>query len=65
MNARVVKELKLRQAQLDERAERLRSEWRAAPALGPKAKSLAVEVKSLQAMADEYAGLIRVAEGTA
>jgi hypothetical protein len=63
VNALVVKELRLRHAQLDERAERLRQEWRNAPSTGPRALALGKEVHALQDRADGYAALLRVAEG--
>lgn len=64
MSPLTLAELHLRQATLAHRAERLRQQWRCAPSLGPKAKSLGQEVKSLQERADEYASLLRIAEET-
>ncbi|GAA4891125.1 hypothetical protein ACFPM3_20370 [Streptomyces coeruleoprunus] len=58
----VLKELRLRHAQLEERAERLRDKWRTAPATGPRAAALGREAKQVQAHADSYALLIEKAE---
>lgn len=63
MNALTLKELRLRQAQLDERAERLRQEWRACGATSPRALALGKEVGALQKRADDYRDILRVAEG--
>jgi hypothetical protein len=63
MNALTLRELELRRAQLAERAERLRQEWRTAPSAGPRALSLGKEVRSLQERADDLTALLRVAEG--
>lgn len=65
MNALTLKELRLRHAQLDERAERLRQEWRRLPtAVSPaRAVALGKEVKDLQQRAADYAAILRVAEG--
>lgn len=62
MNALVIAELKLRQAQLSERAERKRQEWRGMRAT-VKAVALGKEVKALDERAADYAALLRVAEG--
>ena len=64
MNALVIAELKLRQAQLSERAERLRQQWRRVPTgINPaKAVALGKEVKALDERAADYAALLRVAE---
>lgn len=56
-------ELRFAQASLALKAEKLRDRWRSAPSTGPTASSLGKQVKSLQSRADEYAALIRVAEG--
>lgn len=56
-------ELRTRQAELSLLAERRREEWRTATAVGPRALSLGKQVKALQRRADEYAALVRVAEG--
>ncbi len=63
MNALTQRELELRMAQLAERAERLRQDWRNAPSAGPRALALGKEVHALQERADDYAALARVAEG--
>ncbi|MGW2513677.1 hypothetical protein ACWC0A_30640 [Streptomyces scopuliridis] len=57
----VLKELKLRHATLDLKAERLRCEWRATTATSPKAAALGKQVKSVQADADAYAAIIEAA----
>lgn len=62
MNAQTVAELRLRQAQLDERAERLEAQWRRMPATAA-AVQFGKEVKALQERAADYAALVRVAEG--
>ncbi len=54
--------LKTRQAALALSAERKREEWRRLPATA-RALELGKQVKALQARADEYRDLIRVAEG--
>jgi hypothetical protein len=56
-------ELRARHAELDLRAERKREEWMAAPSVGPRALTLGRQVKALQKRADDYAALLRVAEG--
>lgn len=56
-------ELRFTQASLALKAEKLRDRWRTAPATGPVALSLGKQVKTVQARADEYAALLRVAEG--
>lgn len=58
----VLKELRLRHAQLDCRAERLRCAWRTAPATGPRALALGKQVKEIQKQADAYAALIEAAK---
>jgi hypothetical protein len=63
MNALTLREIDLRRAQLAERAERLRQEWRSAPATSPRALALGKETKALQERADDYASLLRMAEG--
>lgn len=62
MNALTLAELRLRQAQLAERAERLGAQWRRMPATAG-AITLGKEVKALQERADDLTALIRVAEG--
>lgn len=58
----VLKELRLKHAQLEHRAERLRSEWRTAPSIGSRASSLGRQVKEIQKQADAYAALIEAAK---
>lgn len=55
-------ELRLRRAQLDERAERLEAQWRLMPATA-KAVEMGKQVKALKGRAADYAAIIRVAEG--
>lgn len=62
MNPQTLAELRLRQAQLSERAERLGAQWRRMPAT-EVAVALGKEVKDLQSRAADYAAIIRVAEG--
>lgn len=62
MNALTLKELRLRHAQLEERAERLEAHWRLMP-MTAKAVELGKEVKALKDRAAVYAAIIRVAEG--
>ncbi|WP_326613194.1 hypothetical protein OG949_33075 [Streptomyces scopuliridis] len=57
----VLKELRLRHATLDLKAERLRCEWRTVPATGPRAAALGKRVKSVQGQADDYAAIIEAA----
>lgn len=61
MNALTIAELRLRHAQLTEKAERLNAAWRRMRATD-KAIVLGKEVKALQARADDYAAVLRVAE---
>jgi outer membrane murein-binding lipoprotein Lpp len=58
----VLKELRFKHAQLDYRAERLRTEWRTAPSTGNRALTLGKQVKNLQEQADAYAALIEAAK---
>lgn len=62
MNALTLKELRLRHAQLEERAERLEAHWRLMTATA-KAVELGKEVKALKGRAADYAAILRVAEG--
>jgi hypothetical protein len=55
-------ELRLRRAQLEERAERMEARWRLMPATA-KAVELGKEVKALKGRAADYAAILRVAEG--
>jgi hypothetical protein len=61
MNPLTLRELRLRHAQLDERAECLRQQWRALPAGSSPSRAVALgkEVKDLQERADDYAALLR------
>lgn len=65
MSPLTLAELRLTQATLAHRAERLRQQWRTAVPTEPRALSLGKQVKVTQARADEYASIIRVAEGMA
>lgn len=58
-----LKELRLKHAQLDYHAERLRTQQRAATATSARALSLARQVRETQKQADEYARLLEAAEG--
>lgn len=58
----VLKELRLKHAQLDYHAEKLRSEWRTAPSTGTRALMLGKRVKETQEQADTYAALIEAAK---
>ncbi|MDT0442336.1 hypothetical protein [Streptomyces johnsoniae] len=62
MNALTIQELRLRQATLAEKAERLRQQWRQSTATSSRALALGKEVMALQQRADDYASLICVAE---
>ena len=62
MNALTLRELELRRAQLAERAERLRQEWRKLPT-GQRALVLGKEVAALDERAGDLSALLRVAEG--
>jgi hypothetical protein len=48
------RELDLRRAQLSERAERLRQEWRRGPSTSPRALALGKEVKALEERVESY-----------
>jgi hypothetical protein len=65
MTPLTLSELRLRHAQLDHRAERLRQEWRTVTATSPKAGALGRAVKAARAQADDYARLLKAAEGEA
>ena len=58
----VLKELRLKHAQLDLRAEKLRISARFAPGTSPRALSLAREGRETQKQAGAYAALIKRAE---
>ncbi|MEW2498398.1 hypothetical protein AB0942_33430 [Streptomyces nodosus] len=62
MNALTMAELRLHQADLAHKAEKLRQEWRATTATSPKAAALGRQVKALQERADDYAALIKSLE---
>lgn len=62
MNPLTVAELRLRQAQLAERAERLRQEGRTLSAVTSRSAFLARRVRLIQQQADDYASLLRIAE---
>jgi hypothetical protein len=62
VNPLTIQELHLKQAQLSEKAERLRQEWRTASATSPRALSLGKETKLLQERADDYEKLLKLAE---
>lgn len=61
MTPLTIAELELRRAQLAERAERLRAQWRATPSVSPRALAMGKAVTALQERADEYAAILRVA----
>jgi ubiquinone biosynthesis protein UbiJ len=58
VNALTIAELRLKHAQLTERAERLETEWRTLP---PTAKAIALgkEIKSLREQAADYGELLK------
>ena len=58
MNPLTLAELRLRHAQLNERAERLRQNWMLLPAT-PAAIRLGKEIKLLQERADDYGQLLK------
>lgn len=60
MNALTVAELRLKHAQLTERAERLETKWRTLP---PTAKAIALgkEIKALREQAADYGELLAAA----
>lgn len=62
MSPQTLAELRLRRAQLEERAERMEARWRLMPATA-KAVELGKEVKALKGRAADYASLLRVAGG--
>jgi hypothetical protein len=62
MNALTLRELELRRAQLAERAERLRQEWRKLPT-GQRALVLGKEVAARDERAADLSALLRMAEG--
>lgn len=62
MNALTIAELRLKHAQLTERAERLEQGWRTLPVSG-KSTVLGKEIKLLRARADDYGRLLDAVEG--
>lgn len=58
MNALTVAELRLKHAQLTERAERLEQEWRTLPHTA-KAVALGKKVKALREQAADYGELLK------
>lgn len=62
MNALTLAELRLHQADLAYKAEKLRQQQRSTPAISAKASFLGKEVKAFQGRADDYAKLIAIAE---
>lgn len=58
MNALTIAELRLKHAQLTERAERLEQEWRTLPPT-PKAVALGKKVKALREQAADYGELLK------
>lgn len=63
MNPLTVAELRLRQATLAQ-AERLRQEGATTSGASPRAAFLARSARQHQVRADDYAALLRIAEGT-
>lgn len=63
MSPLTLAELRLTQATLAHRAERLREQWRTAVPTEPRTQSMGKRVRAAQERADEYQDLIRVAEG--
>lgn len=62
MNALTIAELKLKHAELNHRAERLRQNWQTLPAT-PSAIRLGKEIKLLQQRADDYGRLLDAVAG--
>lgn len=58
MNALTIAELRLRQAELAHKAEKLRQEWRTLPATSTRASVWGKQVKDLQQRADDYASIL-------
>ena len=61
MNLLTLLELELQHAQLNERAERLRQEWRTLPHTARSA-ALGKQIKQLQERADDYGLLLKQAK---
>jgi hypothetical protein len=57
VNPLTLAELRLKHAQLTERAERLRQEWRTLP-VSTKSTALGKKIKQLQEQADDYGRLL-------
>jgi chaperonin cofactor prefoldin len=64
MNPLTLAELRLKHAQLTERAERLETEWRTLP-VSTKSTALGKKIKALREQAADYGRLLSLAEGTA
>lgn len=62
MSPLTLSELRLMQADLAHRAERLRAEWRTLPT-GSRSLAMGKRVQDYQTRADDYLAIIRVAEG--
>jgi acyl-CoA reductase-like NAD-dependent aldehyde dehydrogenase len=62
MNALVLAELRLKHAQLTERAERLEQEWRTLP-VSSRSTMLGKKIKALRDQAKDYAKLLDAVEG--
>lgn len=60
MNALTLHELRLKQAELAERAERLRQEWRHVVPTSNKSLELGRRVKTAQERADDYTAILDV-----
>lgn len=62
MNALTLRELELKHAELNHRAEKLRQNWQTLPAT-PSAIRLGKEIKLLQRRADDYKALLDAVAG--
>lgn len=62
MSPLTLAELRLRHAQLEHRAEKLRAEWRVAIATTPRAAALGRAVREAQERADDYGKIIAFAQ---
>lgn len=63
MTPLTISELRLRQAQWSQKAEKLRHEWRGTTAVSPRALALGKATKAAQDQADDWAYLVVCAEG--
>jgi hypothetical protein len=63
MSPLTLSELRLMQADLACRAERLRQEWRTLPATGNRALSMGKQVRAYQDRADDYAAILKLVDG--